>query len=303
LAILALAPTLAAVIGRHHITLPNSAVIRADGVTIVLLVSGLLALIVGLFAFRQMDDRQGVSILSELGAGFGIGRVPPLMPGYFVAFEGGEGAGKSTQLRLLERTLRDAGYDDLVVTREPGDTSSGEKIRTLLLDPATRLGSQAEALLYAADRAQHVAEVLRPALRRGAIVLCDRYIDSSLAYQGAGRHVDLRDLERVQRLATGGLDPDLTVILDVNPAVGLARAKSRTGEVDRIEAETVTFHRRVREAFVQRARRNRGRYLVLDAELPPEQLARAIADTVVERLRHRRGASVGKLAERVGAAQ
>jgi dTMP kinase len=303
LVVLAVAPALAGVIGQHHITLPNDAVVRADGVTIVLLVGGLIATFVGLFSFRQMDDRQGVSIVSELGAGFGIGRVRPLLPGFFIAFEGGEGAGKSTQLRRLEEALRQAGYDNLVVTHEPGATASGGQLRALLLDPATELGPRAEALLYAADRAEHVAEILLPALRNGALVLCDRYVDSSLAYQGAGRKIDQRELERVQQLATGGLDPDLTILLDVDPTAGLARAKARSGGADRIERETLAFHRRVRDAFVERTRRHRGRYLVLDAELPADQLADMIRTEVLNRLRRRRSAVVGKLADRVGAAQ
>ena len=290
LVVLAAAPTIAGVIGRHYVTLPNDARIRADGVTIVLLVSGLLAVIVGLFSFRQMDDRRGVSILSELAAGVGIGRLPRVMPGFFIAFEGGEGAGKSTQLRLLQQALQDAGYADIVLTFEPGATESGAALRALLLDSATELGPRAEALLYAADRAEHVAEVVRPALERGAIVISDRYVDSSLAYQGAGRKIDERDLELVQRLATEGLRPDLTVLLDIAPAAGLARARDRSGGHDRIESEALAFHQRVRSAFIERARRSRGRYLILDAELPPEELSGLVLDEVLARLRRRHGA-------------
>ena len=169
----------------------------------------------------------------------GSAECAPLLPGFFIAFEGGEGAGKSTQLRRLEDALRQAGYNNLVVTHEPGATASGGQLRALLLDPATELGPRAEALLYAADRAEHVAEVLLPALQNGALVLCDRYVDSSLAYQGAGRKINQRELERVQQLATGGLDPDLTILLDVDPSAGLGpgegtvgrRGPDRTGDV------------------------------------------------------------------------
>ncbi|HEV7209646.1 MAG TPA: dTMP kinase [Mycobacteriales bacterium] len=286
LLVLALAPTLAGVIGQHHVTLSNHARIRADGVTIVLFVGGLVAAAVGVFAFREMDDRRGVSVVAELRAGLRIGRLAPVRPGFFIAFEGGEGAGKSSQLRLLAARLTAAGYADVVSTHEPGATASGERLRVLLLDPATQLSPRAEALLYAADRAQHVLEVLCPALDRGALVLCDRYVDSSLAYQGAGRGLGVEEVARLQRAATGGLRPDLTVLLDLPPAAGLARAQARSG-ADRIEAEQLAFHERVRAAFVELAHRHRARYLVLDASEPAAQLAEQVAAEVLTRLRRR----------------
>lgn len=282
---LAAAPALAGAIGRHQIRLGQDAVVRADGVTIVLLVGGLLAVAVGVSAFRQMDDRPGLGIWTEVRASFG--QAQPRRPGFFVAFEGGEGAGKSTQLRLLKTRLESEGFADVIVTHEPGGTDVGTQMRALLLDPAVRLGARAEALLYAADRAEHVAQVLGPALDRGAVVLSDRYVDSSLAYQGEGRAIDRTELERLQRIATGGLRADLTVVLDLPPAVGLERARSRSGRLDRIEAETLAFHERVRAAFLELANKRRGGYLVVDAEAERDRIAEQIATEVLARLRRR----------------
>lgn len=286
LLVLAVAPTLAGLIGQHHVTLSNHARVRADGVTIVLFVGGLVAAAVGVFAFRQMDDRRGLSIVTELRAGLRIGRLAPVRSGFFVAFEGGEGAGKSSQLRLLAARLTAAGYPDVVSTYEPGATPSGDRLRLLLLDPTTRLSARAEALLYAADRAEHVVQVLCPALDRGAVVLCDRYVDSSLAYQGAGRALGMEEVQRLQRAATGGLHPDLTVVLDLPAAVGLARAGARSA-ADRIENEDVAFHETVRGAFVELAHRHRGRYLVVDGTEPAEHITEQIAAEVLARLRRR----------------
>lgn len=191
-------------------------------------------------------------------------------PGFFVAFEGGEGAGKSTQARLLAGWLREQGRP-VVLTREPGDSPIGPAVRALLLDPATAgLSARAEALLYAADRAEHVASVVRPALLGGAVVVSDRYADSSTAYQGAGRGLGVDAIARLSSWATGGLVPDLTVLLDVDPSVGLRRP---TGPADRLEREPPDFHRRVRDAFRQIAAANPGRYLVLDATRSPERTA------------------------------
>jgi dTMP kinase len=186
-------------------------------------------------------------------------------PGFFVAFEGGEGAGKSTQVRLLAESLAAQGLE-VVTTREPGGTPSGAAIRSLLLDPATHLSPRAEALLYAADRAHHVATVIRPALDRGAVVISDRYVDSSLAYQGAGRTLDRADVAYLSTWATQGLVPDFTVLLDLDPEVGLARA----GDPDRLEAEPLDFHRRVRAGFLDLALAEPSRYVVVDAERAPE---------------------------------
>ncbi len=279
---LAAGPALAGAIGKHRIRLGNGAYVRADGITVVLFVAGLGALAVGVSSFRRMDDRLGVSIVRELLAACHIAAPPPPAPaGFFVAFEGGEGAGKSTQIRLLESALAAAGWDDVVLTHEPGSTTPGSTLRSLLLDPATVLSPRAEALVYAADRAEHVHRVLRPRLAEGAIVLCDRYVDSSLAYQGAGREIPLDALRRVQRLATQGLQPDLTILLDLAPEIGLGRVGANR---DRMEAQPLAFHRAVRDGFVALAHRERGRYLVVDATQSPERVAAEVAAEVTRRL-------------------
>ncbi len=242
--------------------------VSVNGVSVVLLVGGLLAVLVGLVSYRQMDDRWGVPLRRDLARRLARKDTARAHPGHFVALEGGEGAGKSTQLALLETWLRERGHD-VVVTREPGATPVGRRVRELLLDPSTRLSPRAEALLYAADRAQHVAEVVRPALARGAVVLTDRYVDSSLAYQGAGRALSRDEVGRLSKWATEGLLPDLVVLLDVDPVVGLRRAGDAP---DRIEGESLAFHQRVREGFLELAGHDRDRYLVVEADAPPEQV-------------------------------
>jgi dTMP kinase len=218
------APFLAGVIDERSFDV-GAVTVDVNGISVIWLAGGLLAVVVGVLSFRQMDDRPAVPLRADLLRLFRKHRhVTSGLPGTFVALEGGEGAGKSTQLRLLEAWLTEQGHD-VVVTREPGATASGGRIRELLLDPASRLSARAEALLYAADRAQHVAEVVRPGLQRGCVVLTDRYVDSSLAYQGAGRELERDDVAKVSRWATEGLVPDLVVLLDVDPAVGLRRAR------------------------------------------------------------------------------
>ncbi|GAC1386313.1 MAG: hypothetical protein NVSMB48_24940 [Marmoricola sp.] len=194
--------------------------------------------------------------------------------GLFVAFEGGEGAGKSTQASLLAEALSDR---EVVLTREPGGTPTGQRIREILLDPDTGdLDHRAEALLYAADKSEHLRAVIVPALQRGAVVITDRYVDSTLAYQGAGRDLDVNDLEWIVRWATSDLRPHLTVLLDVTPSEGLGRFEER----DRIEAEGQDFHARVREGFLALAEKDPEHYLVLDARQPREELAAAILERV-----------------------
>jgi dTMP kinase len=189
--------------------------------------------------------------------------------GVFVCFEGGEGAGKSTQTRTLEGWLRAQGYS-VRLTFEPGDTVVGRRVREIVLDPATGdLSDRTETLLYAADKAEHVETVVLPALERGEVVITDRYVDSSLAYQGAGRVLDLAEVERVQRWATRGLRPHLTVVLDLEPEQGLGRFAER----DRIEAQSVEFHVRVRNAFLEMAAADPDHYLVVDARRPVEEIA------------------------------
>lgn len=192
------------------------------------------------------------------------------MNGLFVAFEGGEGVGKSTQIALAAAWLRELGHA-VVITREPGGTPLGAELRRLVLDPAGDVTPRAEALLYAADRAHHVETVLQPALARGEVVITDRYVDSTLAYQGAGR--GLGDGARtVTTWATGGLTPALTVVLDLDPAVGLARAGARSGP-DRLESASLDFHRAVRAEFLALAAAEPARYAVVPGDRPPADVA------------------------------
>lgn len=193
-------------------------------------------------------------------------------PGLFVSVEGGDGAGKSTQVRRVAAWVGERTGREVVTTREPGGTPLGQALRSLVLHGAD-LSPRTEALLYAADRAQHVATLIRPALGRGAVVVTDRYLDSSVAYQAGGRDLPADDVERLSLWATEGLLPDLTVLLDVDPGVGLARL---TAEPDRLERAGQEFHARTRRAFLDRAAADPGRWLVLDATAPPEALTAAI---------------------------
>lgn len=197
-------------------------------------------------------------------------------PGLFIVFEGGEGAGKSTQVGLLRDALIAQGRE-VVVTREPGGTPAAEAIRALVLDPANAgLDSRAEALLFAAARAEHVAALIRPALDRGAVVVCDRYIDSSVAYQGLGRDLGAEKIREISAWATENLFPDLTVVLDIDPAIGLARAGQVSEAPDRMESEDLSFHQMVREAFLSAAASDADRYLVLDATGDPADIHKKI---------------------------
>jgi dTMP kinase len=197
-------------------------------------------------------------------------------PGAFVVFEGGDGVGKSTQVERLCTTLATEGHE-VVRTFEPGDSVLGAKIRRLVLDPETGdLAPRAEALLYAADKAQHLHAVVRPALARGAVVVCDRYVDSMLAYQGAGRVLAEAEVEQVARWATEDLRPDLTVLLDVDPR----RAVHTKVAKDRLEAAGETFHARARASFLALAARDPTTYLVLDARRTIDDLATVVADRV-----------------------
>lgn len=204
------------------------------------------------------------------------------MSGLFITLEGGDGAGKSTQAELLGAWLEARGYE-VVRTREPGGTRLGIEVRRLLLHGGDEIGEvdpRAETLLYAADRAQHVAKVVRPALERGAVVVQDRYIDSSLAYQGAGRVLDVADVRRISEWASGGLRPAVTVLLDLDPAVAASRRESRGGEADRLESEADDFHLAVRDGFLELAQADPDRYLVLDATRPADELNSAVITRV-----------------------
>ncbi|HET6153844.1 MAG TPA: dTMP kinase [Marmoricola sp.] len=198
--------------------------------------------------------------------------------GVFLCFEGGEGGGKTTQAALLRDWLEAAGRE-VLLTFEPGDTAVGQKIRQIVLSPETgHLADETEALLYAADKAEHLDKIVRPALDRGAVVITDRYVDSTLAYQGAGRSIPPAELEHVARWATGDLRPHLTVLLDLEPSAGLTRFADR----DRIEGEPLEFHQRVRAAFLELAGRDPDHYLVLDAAGTIEQIAAQIRARVEE---------------------
>jgi dTMP kinase len=193
----------------------------------------------------------------------------------FLTVEGVEGAGKSTFIGLLENELTKRGISFLR-TREPGGCALGRQIRPLLLDAAQKVDARAELFLFLADRAQHVADTIRPALESGQWVICDRYADSTIAYQGYGRGMDVELLQSLNDCATGGLWPDITFLLDLPAEVGLGRALARNGREGltqsegRFEAEALAFHQRIREGFLARAARWPERFRVLDASLPPE---------------------------------
>jgi dTMP kinase len=196
--------------------------------------------------------------------------------GVFVCFEGGEGSGKSTQARLLAERLEAEGYA-VRLTHEPGDTPVGQEMRRIVLSPETgALSPRTEALLYIADKAEHVDTVVQPALDRGEVVVTDRYVDSTLAYQGAGRDLAVGDLEQVARWATHDLRPNLTIVLDLAQEHGLSRFEGR----DRIEMESLEFLERAREAFLELARADPGHYLVIDARLDVERIADRVLDAV-----------------------
>jgi dTMP kinase len=299
-AVIAIAPSLAAGITAAVHGLTGADFVRIGrlgyggvGDNVVLLLAAVVAVVLGVVSYKQMDDRRGVPLLDDLSAvfrgeefqpvpGHANGSARPARRGLLLALEGGEGAGKSTQARLLAIWLRDQGFD-VVATHEPGATKVGMRLRALLLDTShTGLSDRAETLMYAADRAEHVAAVIGPALDRGAIVVTDRYIDSSLAYQGAGRLLPLDEIASLNDWATGGLYPDLTIVLDLPPATGLRR---RARSADRLEAEPAEFHDRVRRGFLTlAAEANPDRYLVLDATRPSADLSRTIQERVREML-------------------
>ena len=270
-----------------------------DGARILLAFAGLLAFASGVVAYRQMDDRRGIPIVADVVTavrGDTTARRRLSRGGVLIAFEGGEGSGKSTQVERLAQWLAERGVR-VTVTHEPGATAFGVRLRRILLDsPDGSLTPRAEALLFAADRAQHVDAVIRPALDRGDVVITDRYVDSSLAYQGAGRALSVDDVRRLSRWATNGLVPDLTVLLDLDPEVGLGRVSERAGSgdgpagdgPDRLERESLEFHRRVRQAFRALADAAPDRYLVVDGSRHPEAVATIVRTAVGKRLIARR---------------
>ncbi|WP_136051575.1 dTMP kinase [Microbacterium sp. K36] len=196
-------------------------------------------------------------------------------PGLWITLEGGDGSGKTTQSNLLATWLEQSGRT-VVRTREPGGSEVGQLIRDIVLHHRGDIAPRAEALLYAADRAHHVATVVRPALARGEIVLQDRYLDSSVAYQGAGRVLDATEIRDLSLWAAEGALPDLTVLLDLDPATARTRLDSADKPFDRLEAEKEAFHARVRDAYLELARAEPARFLVIDAAASPERIAERI---------------------------
>jgi dTMP kinase len=274
--VLAAAPFIAGLIGQHRWRINDDAVLDYNGAAITMFGSAVAMVAVGLYSYHHMNDRPGTTIRSELRKSLMPDNAVYSPRGVFVAFEGGEGAGKSTQARLLETWLAGQGYA-VVLTHEPGDSKVGQQLRQILLSPETgELDHRAEALLYAADKAEHVEKLVKPALREGKVVITDRYVDSTLAYQGAGRDLLASDVERIARWATSDLRPHLTVLLDVAPELGLGRFETP----DRIEAESMAFHERVRASFLDLAKDDPEHYLVIDARLAADE----IATTVRERL-------------------
>lgn len=201
----------------------------------------------------------------------------------FISFEGIDGVGKSTQIRLAEDYLRSMGKD-VVCTLEPGGTELGQEIRNLLLHRKGDVAPRAEALLYAADRAHHVATKVRPALASGKVVITDRYLDSSVAYQGAGRKLSAEEIRNISLWAVDGLLPDLTVLVDLDPAIAAERRKGTGQEADRLESEKIEFFQAVRNEFLKLAEAEPSRFLVVDATQTPEQIFVHIAKKLDELL-------------------
>lgn len=252
---------------------------------ILLFGAGLFGVVIGFGALRQMDDKRGVPLLADVlgsirGRPLSLGDHQVSRAGIFVVVEGGDGAGKTTHAGRLAEALRAEGYE-VLLTREPGATEIGAQIRSLLLGGGpSGVTARAEALLYAADRAHHVATVIRPALQRGAVVVSERYVDSSLAYQEAGRTLPVDEVAWLAGWATGGLRPDLVVLLDVDPSEGLRRATGRAPELAEPDGAALHFAERVRYAFLDLSAKDPKRYLVLDASRPVEAVAEMIADRV-----------------------
>ncbi|MFJ4567453.1 dTMP kinase [Streptomyces caelestis] len=270
-----IAPLVAAGIGPHRLE-SGKFVFAHGGAAFMLMLAGALLLPVAALVLAKVDDRSGVPLRQDLRDALLRGDDPeqaPAASGFFIALEGGDGAGKSTQAEALAEWIRGKGHE-VVLTREPGATPVGKRLRSILLDVSSEgLSHRAEALLYAADRAEHIDTVVRPALERGAVVISDRYIDSSVAYQGAGRELSPTEIARINRWATNGLVPHLTVLLDVAPETARERF---TEAPDRLESEPAEFHARVRAGFLTLAAADAGRYLVVDAGQEPEAVTTVI---------------------------
>jgi dTMP kinase len=276
--VLAVAPLIAAAVGQHTFKFQNTQV-SYNGAAVTILIAGLFASLIGFVSYKQMKDRPTVSLWSdivnalkgELGSMTGA----PAQ-GIFIAFEGGEGIGKSTQSQLLKQWLEQEG-ESVVLSREPGGTDLGIEIRKILLSHSTgEISPRAEALLYAADRAHHVFSVIRPALANGQVMISDRYFDSSIAYQGAGRVLEPGEVARISRWATESLFPTLTIIIDLPAEIGLGRLKSK----DRLESQPIAFHERVRQEFLQLAQLDPERYFIVDGNQSIDDIHTAIISRV-----------------------
>lgn len=208
------------------------------------------------------------------------------MRGYFVSFEGPDGAGKSTVLKEVLNQIGSELETQYLVTREPGGSKIAEKIRDIILDPANdKMDNKTEALLYAASRSQHVEEIIRPALKEGKVVFSDRYVDSSLAYQGAGRDLGIQEVKQINDFATDKLDPDLTFFLDLAPEVGLKRIeKLRPGQEDRLEQENLAFHKKVYAGFLKVKEMYPERFVTVDATQPIDQVVAQVIAILKQRM-------------------
>lgn len=274
-------PILSTVYGEHHKVFVGGQPFDFAGTRMALWTAGALALAAGLntrrlLARHRLSSPQPLALVPKL-------KRPPAS-GVFIVFEGVEGAGKGTQIRRLEEHLRAAGHD-VLVTREPGGTELGEQIREVLLDPKTgKLDARSEALLFAAARAQTVSSVIRPALSDGKIVICDRYVDSSLAYQGWARGLGEADILTLNVWATQGLFPDLVILLHVEPERGLLRS---TEAPDRMELEGQDFHAKVADAYLKIAEEHPERFVVVDGDQTPDEVFADVRDAVEARIRER----------------
>jgi dTMP kinase len=276
--VLAVAPLAAAAIGEHDFNF-REVQLTYNGAAFTMLGGGIIAMFVGILSYHQMKDRPGVSFWSDIVNAFKgeLGSIiVPKTEGLFISFEGGEGSGKSTQSKLLKEWFENEGKS-VLLSREPGGTQLGKNLRKILLDNDTGdISPRSEALLYAADRAHHVYSLLRPALERGDVVITDRYFDSSIAYQGAGRILSSSEVSRINRWATESLFPTLTIILDQPAEVGLSRIKN----ADRLESESIEFHNRVRQEFLELAAMDPERYLVINAQKPIIEIHQEITSRI-----------------------
>lgn len=275
-------PLFAGAIGNHTLS-TDRYVVDLSGARVVLVIGGVSLAIAGVAAARNVARANGRNLGRRSVRARGLRLSQPAMSGgarrgLFVAFEGVEGAGKSTQIKLLFDWLTEQGHD-VLVTREPGGTPIAERVRHVLLDPASRgMDPKTEALLYAASRSQLVADAIRPALERDGVVLCDRYIDSSLAYQGVARGLGEDDVLRLNLWATDEMLPDIVILLHLDPAAGLARQR---GNPDRIEQEDLSFHQAVADAYLHLAREYPSRFSVVDASGAIEQIQQQIRTAIL----------------------